>query len=123
MGIMFADFWMLLITDVSNYFRQIRKSGTDNDVLHFFRRIAGNLSGPGDALLVSSSMADSRCSGPNSMSLMVGYDSSTVVPSFCILLGVVHTLAYCFDNISAISLAHVIVLEFLSVRGPMPVWT
>ena len=56
MGIMFADFWMLLITDVSSDFRQIRKSGTDNDVLHFFRRIAGYLSGPGDALLVSSSM-------------------------------------------------------------------
>ena len=70
---MFADFWWWFISVVSTDFLQMRKSGYERQFLHLFNSIAGYLSGPGDALLVSSSIAASRFSGVKSKSVSLGF--------------------------------------------------
>ena len=59
---------MSFIVVVSRDFRHIRLSGYERDVLHFLRSMAGYLSGPGDALSVSSSITISRSDGVQDIS-------------------------------------------------------
>ena len=80
--------------------------------------MAGYLSGPGDALLLSSSIAFSRSGGARLMSDIVWL--GVLVGSGCVLLGLVHTLAYCSDKMSAIFLGKLTGSELGPVRGPIP---
>ena len=119
-----ADLQVAGISSVSSEVLHILARGGESAVLHFFKRIAGNPSGPGAALDAKSFMASASSVSLKLISLRLGCSVGSWLANSVFKqmssFGELNTELYCSLRISAMSLGSLISCFVLLIRGPTP---